>query len=208
MLLACGSDELAQGHEGASENLADPLESSSRCDASRSAVPLDAAMPSSSADTDVAREHGDGDGGPDAAGDAAAPAQEGPQHDGLLTCPEGKVACSGICIDAIPTSADAIVRLILRPSCARLECHGGAAPLEGLDLASADSLMATALDRPSRQVPALSLIRPGDPYRSYLMRKLRDSYKYGTAMPPPPEPLLCQAKVEAVEAWIRAGAPR
>jgi hypothetical protein len=139
-----------------------------------------------------------------------------PTLDAGGACPEGQVRCGG-CIDAIAPEAAALQTRVFSRSCALSDaCHLGPAAQEGLSLVSLDDLFEGDRGRRSRQAPALPLIEPGDPAASYLVRKLRgvDLGKQNgtgapsTAMPPPPSPALCEAKIVAIERWIRAGAPR
>lgn len=132
------------------------------------------------------------------------------------SCPPGQIQCDG-CIDAIPATAEALQVRVFSRSCALSDaCHTGSAAQEGLSLASLDTVFSSAVGKPSKQVPALALIEPGQPDRSYLIKKLRNTEiarqastgERSTAMPPPPSPSLCEAKIAAVEAWIRAGAQR
>jgi len=112
----------------------------------------------------------------------------------------------GIGYDAVsgpaPVSADACaVKRLLQARCDR--CHQGAAAQGGFDLAGGHAAL---VDAPSIAYAGQVRVRPGDPAGSLLMSKL-------TA--PPPElgarmPLggeLPAAEINAVKAWIAAGAP-
>jgi hypothetical protein len=131
-------------------------------------------------------------------------------------CPSGQIWC-GICIDAIEPTGDAIQKRVFAGSCALSKsCHGGLAPQEKLGLDSLDDVFEHAVGKRSKQRPELSLIEPGKPEQSYLVHKLRNLDLAATAtdgdeatqMPPPPGAPLCESKIQAVEAWITAGAPR
>ncbi len=87
-------------------------------------------------------------------------------------------------------------------------CHGGESPQAGLDLnqeAAWDRLM-----EPSAQRPALKLVQPGQPDKSYLWLKVAgDGSITGQRMPI--DPLggvreLAQEDLDALETWIIAGA--
>jgi len=112
------------------------------------------------------------------------------------------------CNDVImPTSAN--IQTVLQRSCGLARsCHLGDFPQAGLDLSTLDGIFKTAVERPSTQSPDLKLIAAGKPGESYVLRKIRNLQGVGTAMPPPPSTALCEAKVRALEAWIRAGAQR
>jgi hypothetical protein len=155
-----------------------------------------------------------------ACGDGSQGDQKGdrtPSSEEAASCPAPQVSCGGVCIDPIVPHADVIQERVFGRSCAlSSSCHSGASAPEDLRLSSVDELFATALGKPSRQVPTLSLIEPSRPQDSYLVRKLRNmelaaqssSGAPSTAMPPPPSAALCEAKIQAVEDWILMGAPR
>lgn len=147
------------------------------------------------------------------AGDAHA-SRAGPPDAGPA-CPAGQVFC-GRCIEAIPPTTEGMVQRVFAGSCALSSaCHSGPTPQEGLLLGSVEDVLRTAIGRPSNQEPSLAIIEPREPARSYLVSKVRGTdvgSPSGTAlqpssrMPPAPSSPLCAAKIEAIEAWIRAGA--
>lgn len=106
----------------------------------------------------------------------------------------------------------------LTPGCR--DCHGGAAPLMGLDLSSAAGVRSTAIGVPAREVAAsgeagamaqglvgLPRIEPGRPDRSYLVYKiLGDPHILGARMPFERAPLDPE-DIATMVRWIRAGAP-
>jgi hypothetical protein len=85
-----------------------------------------------------------------------------------------------------------------------------------MKLETLDDVFATAVDHVSKQQPTRKLIDPGHPELSYMLDKLRDmniaakasTGKPATRMPPPPSTPLCDPKIAAIEAWIKAGAKR
>jgi hypothetical protein len=128
-----------------------------------------------------------------------------------------------------PVSLARDVAPLLAARCATAECHGGSAPVMGLDLSSAEALRRTALRVVARQRPppgpsitatatdpawgALQRIDPGladgqgRPEYSYLVYKLLgDGPVVGTRMPPEGPPLDPDA-IARVSDWIAAGAP-
>lgn len=84
-------------------------------------------------------------------------------------------------------------------------CHSGAAAPLGLRLDANDSFVGL-VGTPSRQVSSLLRVEPGNPDRSYLIRKLEGTATEGDPMPlgGPPLP---QATIDFVRQWILDGAP-
>lgn len=84
-------------------------------------------------------------------------------------------------------------------------CHSGAAAPLGLRLDANDSFV-SLVGTPSRQVSSLLRVEPGNPDRSYLIRKLEGTAAEGDPMPlgGPPLP---QATIDFVRQWILDGAP-
>ncbi len=105
----------------------------------------------------------------------------------------------------------------LAAACGSASCHGGAEPVMGLDLSSADALLRTTVGRPSREWSAssvggqfywggLALIEPGAPGESFLVYKLiGDGPMRGARMPRGAAPL-DPTLVQQVSDWIAAGA--
>lgn len=142
---------------------------------------------------------------PDAGADAAS------------SCSGGKLACDGTCIDPIAATGEALTQRVFTTSCGfASSCHGGTSPKEGLALDTVDHLFETAVGKSSLQKTNLKLISAGNPEQSYLLDKLlgrnlaaqSSTMSATTIMPQPPSEPLCAAKIEAVRAWIQAGAPR
>jgi methionine-rich copper-binding protein CopC len=91
---------------------------------------------------------------------------------------------------------------VFTPIC--IACHqGGNAPL-GLRLDAASSY-AMLVGVPSVQVPLLLRVEPGDPGRSYLVRKIEGTAATGGRMPLG-GPALPQDRIDLIRAWIAAGA--
>jgi hypothetical protein len=59
---------------------------------------------------------------------------------------------------------------------------------------------------PSREAPDLVRVAPGDPDASYLLQKLTSATPRDGERMPPDQPLASN-KIEAIRAWIAAGAP-
>jgi hypothetical protein len=101
------------------------------------------------------------------------------------------------------------MEVVFQRGCALSQsCHAGSTPQAGLDLSSLNGVYKTALGRPSLNAPGETLIVAGDPDRSYILKKIRGTQARGDSMPPPPATALCAARIQALEAWIRAGAAR
>jgi hypothetical protein len=132
------------------------------------------------------------------------------------SCDDGEMPCGEECIDVIePRLFDLTNRVFSRSCGLAASCHMGVSAKEDLDLSSEDAVLA-AVDRASKQVPSAKLFDTASPEDSYVLRKLRGvdiaaMSSTGTAttqMPPPPSTPLCEEKIELIEAWVRAGAPR
>ncbi len=83
-------------------------------------------------------------------------------------------------------------------------CHSGAAAPLGLRLDAGNSFV-ELVGAPSQQVGSLLRVQPGDPDRSYLVRKLEGTASEGDQMPlgGPPIP---QPTIDFVRQWISDGA--
>lgn len=125
-------------------------------------------------------------------------------------CDAGQVECDGVCIAEIATTLDGengIQASVFQGSCAFSNCHGAQGiPQAQLELSSAAVSADNLIDVDSTEVGKLR-VAPGDPAASYLLDKLlgRDLAP-GTAQMPNLGQPLCEAKIQAVEAWIAAGA--
>lgn len=88
-------------------------------------------------------------------------------------------------------------------------CHRGASAPKGLQL-DAHHAYERIVGVPSTGLPALQLIKPGDPANSYLYLKVipADPRRVGERMPLNEPPYLPLEKLEALRAWIARGAPR
>ena len=111
--------------------------------------------------------------------------------------------------------------------CAEAGCHGGDAPVLGLDLSSAEAVRRTAIGVPAEQsrvgvqgdepwvadtLAGLARVDVsagiGRPSRSYLLYKvLGDPHVGGARMPPPPAAPLSVADAARLSRWILSGAP-
>jgi hypothetical protein len=104
---------------------------------------------------------------------------------------------------------DEIQTQVFDPSCAF--CHSGPAGPSlpgGLDLSDADASFTNLVDMPSRQVPLIDLVEPGDADNSYLIQKLEGSSGIVGAQMPAASPPLDQDVIDGIRAWIDNGAQR
>jgi hypothetical protein len=101
-------------------------------------------------------------------------------------------------------------RKIFTPSCATLSCHG-ASNAGGMTLvagAAYANLVGISSSNPAAQAAGLLRVAPGDPDRSFLLRKLEGRLgpdegaqmpRVGSELPP--------TLIDLVRRWIAAGAP-
>lgn len=87
------------------------------------------------------------------------------------------------------------------------KCHGTKEKKSKLDLSAAESYNAL-VNVPSRQAPATSRVKPGDPEQSYLWLKLDHRAPEGSGMPKGFffSKRLPQKDLDTIKAWIAAGA--
>ena len=96
---------------------------------------------------------------------------------------------------------------IFTPTCAKSGCHSRDTAQEGMVL-EAGQAYSQIVGRQAQENPGLSRITPGDPERSYLLKKIRgDSDISGARMPQDGPPYLSPAQIDGIAAWIKAGAP-
>jgi len=97
--------------------------------------------------------------------------------------------------------------------CSNNLCHGSVAPQGGLDLTAGNSY-ANLVGVPGQGAsPAMKRVEPGDPATSFLYNKLAAATipghptGGGSPMPTGGAPALTPEHLEAIERWIRGGAP-
>ncbi|MDD5563804.1 MAG: hypothetical protein PHQ91_08835 [Thermoanaerobaculaceae bacterium] len=90
-------------------------------------------------------------------------------------------------------------------NCAIAGCHAALGAREGMNL-SAGAAYANIVRVPSLERPDLSRIEPGDPDRSYLVKKLRGDPDI-TGLRMPDGGTLSPAQIQLVIDWTRRGAP-
>lgn len=94
---------------------------------------------------------------------------------------------------------------IFSTSCAVSGCHAGPAPQQGLNLSAGQSF-ANLVGVPSREMPTLDRVAPGDPEGSYLVWKIEGRAGIVGARMPLGRPALSADAVAAVRQWIADGA--
>jgi len=96
---------------------------------------------------------------------------------------------------------------IFTPTCAKGGCHDAASASGGMVLA-AGRAYGEIVGRPSSENASLDRIEPGDPERSYMIKKLRgDPDITGAQMPFDNPGSLTREQMDGLIGWIRAGAP-
>ncbi len=112
-------------------------------------------------------------------------------------------------VEGVQATLESIQENVFSEICAAA-CHtgptGDTLP-EGMDLTSADASFASLVGVPSIEVPANLRVNPGDADASYIVHKLEGTAAVGEQMPLDLDPL-DPAVIEAIRAWIDAGADR
>ena len=94
---------------------------------------------------------------------------------------------------------------IFTPNCVKADCHDAATAQNGLILEAGQSY-ALLVNHPSLG-SALPRVTPGDPERSYLIKKLRgDPDITDDRMPLDGPPFLTPEQIAGIAGWIREGA--
>ena len=96
---------------------------------------------------------------------------------------------------------------IFTPICAKAGCHD-AVTASGGQVLAAGRAYAEIVRHPAQGRPDLNRIEPGDPERSYMVKKLRgDPDIVGSQMPFDAPGSLPREKLDGLIGWILAGAP-
>jgi hypothetical protein len=96
---------------------------------------------------------------------------------------------------------------IFTPTCAKAGCHS-AASASGEMVLEAGQAHGQIVNRPAVGNSSLDRIEPGDPERSYLIKKLRgDPDITGARMPLDNPGSLTQEQMDGIVGWVLAGAP-
>jgi hypothetical protein len=95
---------------------------------------------------------------------------------------------------------------LFTPTCALAGCHNAASARAGLVLEDGLTFEET-VNVASSQVPSIDIVEPGDPERSYLIKKLRGDSDISGARMPDGGPFLSAERIADVASWIDSGAP-
>jgi hypothetical protein len=101
--------------------------------------------------------------------------------------------------DCVPY--EAVAPLFVSNGCTNSYCHGGPTNASGLGL---EDGYASLVNVGSVGAPGETRVVPGDPDASYLIHKVEGTASAGNPMPPIGE--IASEDVEALRAWIQAGA--
>ena len=97
------------------------------------------------------------------------------------------------------------VQQIFTQSCALPSCHSGVARQGGLVLDEEGVSYRSLVNRPSAVANGETLVVPGDPDASYLLKKLEGTAAVGVQMPQGGRPL-SKGTIKLIEKWIARGA--
>ncbi len=86
-------------------------------------------------------------------------------------------------------------------SCARVGCHAAPVPQQGMDL-SRENFYALIVDEPSREMPALKRVHPGQPEISYLVMKVKGAPGIKGVQMPLIGDKLTEEEINTIETWI------
>lgn len=115
------------------------------------------------------------------------------------------ISAAGVLAQGPGPSFTTDVQPIFNRECTK--CHGTKEKKSKLDLSASESYKAL-VGVPSREVPAMSRVKPGDPEQSYLWLKLDHRAAEGSGMPKGFffAKSLSQKDLETIRTWIAAGA--
>ena len=121
---------------------------------------------------------------------------------------EGGDFVAGFSIEGLQPTLDSIQANVFEGSCALSGCHdgGGTGLPRGMDLSSADASFDALVGVDSLQVPGLPRVTPNDADASYLVDKLEGTQADELRQMPQGGPLLDQATIDVIRAWIDNGA--
>jgi hypothetical protein len=128
----------------------------------------------------------------------------------LASLPLSLWSCGGTTTDTTPTLT-VLQANIFTPSCAKSGCHLGDSPEAGLRLSDGDTYgLLVGSDETgivSTEASPTKRVKPADPDNSYLVKKIQgDPGISGLRMPKDGPPYLTADQIQAIRAWIQAGA--
>lgn len=123
----------------------------------------------------------------------------------LAACGDVKSPTEPLAPDGQAFTFAQIQAQVFTPTCARAGCHTSAAASGGLVLEAGRSY-GEIVNRPAVGNASLDRIEPGNPDRSYLIKKLRGAADI-TGARMPPDSSLTQEQMDGIVGWVLAGAP-
>ena len=121
-------------------------------------------------------------------------------------CAPGQNCQDGVCTCDSSAASFETVSTILEQHCAGGGCHSGARPREGLSLQRSDAWSGLVNVPASQCQDGRSLVSPGSPDTSYLMDKILGTNLCSGSRMPKAGMGLPSADIDAISAWICAGA--
>ena len=127
----------------------------------------------------------------------------------------GGTATADFSLRYLPVSFSTHVEPLLNASCSS-GCHGGASPLQGMNLATGQAYTNTVNVPAMEPTPAMDRIEPSDTALSYLIRKIEGTQGSLTCVPAVPNcgqrmplgaPPLPLQTIRMIKRWVLAGAP-
>ncbi|OGW17324.1 MAG: hypothetical protein A3G93_15680 [Nitrospinae bacterium RIFCSPLOWO2_12_FULL_45_22] len=101
------------------------------------------------------------------------------------------------------------VKPIFDSRCAITGCHAGPNPQQGMNLSTPFDTTVGAVGVPSRELPSMLRINPGNPDNSYLVHKIQGTQEqaggFGARMPFG-GPFLTNEQIQTIREWISQGA--
>jgi hypothetical protein len=140
-----------------------------------------------------------------------------------MSPPDASPACASADVTQIDPPADggaasSDVGKIVARSCALGGCHAGSPGAADLTLpVDSGAWVANLVNRRSRENPALMLVEPGEPERSWMVHKLTGDFcslastctsQLGCGLRMPLGSPLPADDIMTIFLWVRAGAPR
>jgi mono/diheme cytochrome c family protein len=107
-------------------------------------------------------------------------------------------------VDPVVTAVNYVAEIQPIFSSRCIACHIGAGAPQGMKLDAANSYD-NIVNVPSKEVPSLMRVEPGDPDNSYLVQKVEGTAAEGERMPLGQTPLTA-AQIALIRRWISEGA--
>ncbi|MEW5899920.1 MAG: DUF5777 family beta-barrel protein, partial [Acidobacteriota bacterium] len=112
-------------------------------------------------------------------------------------------AAFGFAEEKAQASLPGNIKNIIKKNCSISGCHKGKQPAANLNF-EPDKFVASVVDVPSSEVPALKIVDTAEPEKSYLLAKIKgEPGIVGKRMPADRDPLT-EGQIGQVETWIRS----